>query len=86
VNFLGDDEPDAVRAVFGSNYARLVKLKTKVRSNQLLQPQPERGAYAVTARLYSYNFLRAQPRSGEGPKWYDFAEASDSDRPAMQRA
>jgi FAD/FMN-containing dehydrogenase len=29
VNFLGDEEPDAVRSAFGSNYARLVKLKTK---------------------------------------------------------
>jgi hypothetical protein len=29
VNFLGDEEPDAVRAAFGSSYARLVKLKTK---------------------------------------------------------
>ncbi len=29
VNFLGDEEPDAIRAAFGSNYARLVELKTK---------------------------------------------------------
>jgi hypothetical protein len=29
VNFLGDEEPDAVRAAFGSNHARLVELKTK---------------------------------------------------------
>jgi hypothetical protein len=29
VNFLGDEDPDAVRAAFGSNYARLAKLKIK---------------------------------------------------------
>jgi hypothetical protein len=29
VNFLGDEEPGAVRAAFGSNHARLVELKTK---------------------------------------------------------
>jgi FAD/FMN-containing dehydrogenase len=29
LNFLGDEEPDAIRAAFGSNYARLVELKTK---------------------------------------------------------
>jgi FAD binding domain/Berberine and berberine like len=29
LNFLGDEEPDAVRAAFGSNHARLVELKTK---------------------------------------------------------
>jgi Berberine and berberine like len=29
LNFLGDEEPKAIRAAFGSNYARLVKLKTK---------------------------------------------------------
>src|SRR4030088_1659733 len=29
VNFLGDEEPDTVRAAFGSNHARLVELKTK---------------------------------------------------------
>ena len=29
LNFLGDEEPDAIRAAFGSNHARLVELKTK---------------------------------------------------------
>jgi hypothetical protein len=29
LNFLGDEEPDAIRAAFGRNYARLVELKTK---------------------------------------------------------
>jgi FAD/FMN-containing dehydrogenase len=29
LNFLGDEEPDAMRGAFGSNYARLVELKTK---------------------------------------------------------
>jgi hypothetical protein len=29
LNFLGDEEPDVVRAAFGSNHARLVELKTK---------------------------------------------------------
>jgi hypothetical protein len=29
LNFLGDEKPDAIRAAFGSNYARLVGLKSK---------------------------------------------------------
>jgi hypothetical protein len=29
LNFIGDEEPDTIRAAFGSNYARLVELKTK---------------------------------------------------------
>jgi FAD binding domain/Berberine and berberine like len=29
LNFLGDEEPAAIRAAFGSNHARLVELKTK---------------------------------------------------------
>jgi hypothetical protein len=29
LNFLGDEDPDIVRSVFGSNHARLVELKTK---------------------------------------------------------
>jgi FAD/FMN-containing dehydrogenase len=29
LNFIGDEEPDVIRAAFGSNYARLVELKTK---------------------------------------------------------
>jgi hypothetical protein len=29
LNFIGDEEPDAIRAAFGSNHARLVELKTK---------------------------------------------------------
>jgi hypothetical protein len=29
VNFLGDEEPEATRAAFGSNHTRLVELKTK---------------------------------------------------------
>jgi hypothetical protein len=29
LNFIGNEEPDTIRAAFGSNYARLVELKTK---------------------------------------------------------
>jgi len=29
LNFIGDEEPDAIRAAFGSNHARLIELKTK---------------------------------------------------------
>jgi hypothetical protein len=29
LNFLGDDNPEAIRGAFGSNHARLVELKTK---------------------------------------------------------
>ena len=29
LNFIGDEEPDTIRAAFGSNHARLVELKTK---------------------------------------------------------
>jgi hypothetical protein len=29
LNFIGDEEPDTIRAAFGSNYTRLVELKTK---------------------------------------------------------
>ena len=29
LNFVGDDNPDAIRGAFGSNYARLVELKNK---------------------------------------------------------
>jgi hypothetical protein len=29
LNFLGDEEPDAIRAAFGSNHARLLERKTK---------------------------------------------------------
>jgi hypothetical protein len=47
LNFLGGEEIDAVRAAFGSNHARLVALKTKYDPANLLQPQPERGAYAL---------------------------------------
>jgi FAD/FMN-containing dehydrogenase len=44
LNHLGDEKPDAVRAAFGSNYARLVELKTKYdpmnffRMNQNIEP------------------------------------------------
>ena len=29
LNFIGDEEPDTIRAAFGSNCTRLVELKTK---------------------------------------------------------
>ncbi len=46
LNFLGDETEDTIRASFGSNYARLVEVKTKYdptnffRVNQNVKPDP----------------------------------------------
>ena len=56
MNFLGDEEPDAVRAAFGSNHTRLVELKTKLDPttffclNQNVEPSDRRSSVDKTAQ------------------------------------
>jgi hypothetical protein len=53
LNFLGDEDQDLVRAAFGSNYRRLVELKTKYDPtnffslNQNVEPRAADGTEAM---------------------------------------
>ena len=41
LNFLGDEGEDTIKASFGANYDRLLAVKMKLRSNELLLLEPE---------------------------------------------